>query len=435
MDWIADIRLTDGPVYWVTWVLGAAGALSLIWPPRVLGRRRWILSVAAVLAAASALVSLVHWILIYWASVFPEELPFDVLAWVFPGVAAFLLVLLRLPSASWGRRVLDVVAFLAVVLLAAVQINAYFGLNRTVADLTGTALSRIPALEQELMRQPDSRVTPLAGWKATNELPAAGVVRTASIPGTSSGLKTRDSYVYLPPAYFASNRPSLPVLVLVPGQPGGPADWLTGGSLPARMDTFAARHGGVAPVVVVVDPNGNQSANNLCMDSAIAKADTYLSVDVPAWISTTLDVDPDHRRWAVGGFSFGATCAVQMATRHPELYTGVLAFSSESEPALAKERQKTVDAAFHGDTVAFDAQVPLTLLRERQYPGSAAYFAAGATDPEFVANLRTLEAAARGAGFRVGSVVVEHTGHSWDVLTPGMANGLELLAAHWGWEQ
>ncbi|MET3141933.1 UNVERIFIED_ORG: S-formylglutathione hydrolase FrmB [Arthrobacter sp. UYEF2] len=433
MDWIADIRLTDGPVYWVAWVLGAAAALSLIWRPRALRRRRWFLSVAASVAAAAVAVLLVHWVLIYWASTFPEELPFDVLAWVFPAVAALLLVMLRLRTASWCRRALDVLALLAVVLLAAVQINAYFGLNRTVADLTGTALSRIPALEQELMRQPNGPATSLDGWKPATELPADGVLRTASIPGTASGLQARDSYIYFPPAYFASNRPSLPVLVLVPGQPGGPADWLTGGSLRARMDTFAVRHGGVAPVVVVVDPNGSQSANNLCMDSAIAKADTYLSVDVPAWISAMLDVDADHRQWAIGGFSFGATCAVQMGTRHPEVYTGVLAFSSEIEPALAKERQKTVDAAFHGDTAAFDAQVPLTLLKERQYPGSVAYFAAGATDPEFVANLRSLEAAAGGAGFTVGSDVVAHTGHSWDVLTPGLGNGLELLAAHWGW--
>lgn len=435
MDWIADIPLTDGPVYWTVWVLGCAAAVSLVWRPRPVARRRWLFSVAATLAAAAALVLLIHGILIYWASVFPEELPLEVLAWAFTAVAALLLILVRFRPATWRRRSLDVVALLAVVLLAAVQINAYFGLNRTVADLTGTALTRIPPLEQELMRQPGTAARPLAGWEAAGELPDKGVLRTVSIPGTASGLQTRTSYIYLPPAYFAANRPGLPVLVLVPGQPGGPADWLTGGSLPARMDSFAARHGGLAPVVVVVDPNGSQSANNLCMDSTLAKADTYLSVDVPAWISDTLDVDSDPRQWAMGGFSFGATCAVQMATRHPELYTGVLAFASESEPALAKERQKTVDAAFRGNTAAFDAQVPLTLLKERQYPGSTAYFAAGATDPEFVANLRALEAAAARAGFSVSSDVVENTGHSWDVLTPGMANGLELLAAHWGWER
>ncbi|MDE8669064.1 alpha/beta hydrolase-fold protein [Pseudarthrobacter sp. H3Y2-7] len=434
MDWIADIRLTDGPVYWSAWVLGAAAAVYLVWRPQAVGRRRWYLGVAATLAVAAGLVLLVHWILIYLTSVFPDDLPSLVLAWVYAGVTALLVVLLRLRADSWRRRTLDILALLTVVLLAAVQINAYFGLNRTVADLTGTALTRIPPLEQELQRQPGHSALPLAGWTPAGELPPDGVIRAVSIPGTTSGLQTRTSYVYLPPAYFAANRPSLPVLVLVPGQPGGPADWLSGGALLPRMAGFANRHGGVAPVVVVVDPNGSQSANTLCMDSDLARADTYLAVDVPHWISATLDVDTDARQWAVGGFSFGATCAVQLVTRHPDVYTGFLAFASEREPALAKERQKTVDAAFHGDTAAFDAQLPLTLLKERRYEGKVAYFAAGATDPEFVANLQTLATAARGAGFTVESDVVQRTGHSWDMLTPGMDNGLELLTRHWGWE-
>jgi S-formylglutathione hydrolase FrmB len=434
VDWIADIRLTDGPVYWSAWVLGAAAAVYLVWRPQAVGRRRWYLGVAAALAVAAGLVLLVHWILIYLTSVFPDDLPSLVLAWVYAGVTALLVVLLRLRADSWRRRTFDILALLTVVLLAAVQINAYFGLNRTVADLTGTALTRIPPLEQELQRQPGHSALPLAGWTPAGELPPDGVIRAVSIPGTTSGLQTRTSYVYLPPAYFAANRPSLPVLVLVPGQPGGPADWLSGGALLPRMAGFANRHGGVAPVVVVVDPNGSQSANTLCMDSDLARADTYLAVDVPHWISATLDVDTDARQWAVGGFSFGATCAVQLVTRHPDVYTGFLAFASEREPALAKERQKTVDAAFHGDTAAFDAQLPLTLLKERRYEGKVAYFAAGATDPEFVANLQTLATAARGAGFTVESDVVQRTGHSWDMLTPGMDNGLELLTRHWGWE-
>lgn len=435
MDWIADVRLTDGPLYWAAWVLGAAAGVWLILRPQPLGPRRWLLSVAAALAAAAGLVLLVHWILIYLASAFPDVLPWQVLAWVFVGVAALALVLLRFRMALWRRRAVDFVALLTVVLLCALQINAYFGLNRTVSDLTGTALTRIPALEQELTRQPGRTARPLAGWRAASELPSDGVLRTAFIPATASGLQTRNSFIYLPPAYFASNRPALPVLVLVPGQPGGPADWLTGGSLQQRMDNFAAQHGGVAPVTVVVDPNGSQSANNLCMDSTIAQADTYMSVDVPTWILANLDVDTDHRRWAVGGFSFGATCALQMVTRHPELYSGALAFASESEPALAKERHKTVEAAFNGDTAAFDAQVPLTLMKERQYPGSVAYFAAGATDPEFVANLRKLSEAARGAGFTVGVDEVPGVGHSWDMLTPGLTHGLELLTAQWGWDK
>ena len=104
MDWIADIRLTDGPLYWTAWVLGAAATAYLIWRPRPLGLRRWLLSAAAALVAAAGLVLLVHWILIYITPVFPDDLPFTVLAWVFAAVAALMLMLLRIPTGSWRRR-------------------------------------------------------------------------------------------------------------------------------------------------------------------------------------------------------------------------------------------------------------------------------------------------------------------------------------------
>ncbi len=107
----------------------------------------------------------------------------------------------------------------------------------------------------------------------------------------------------------------------------------------------------------------------MCLDSRIAQADTFLSQDVPAWIDQTLDVDPDHRQWAAGGFSFGGTCAVQMVTRHPEIYGSALAFSSEQEPAIAKEREKTIEASFGGDTEAFERLTPLRLMAERRFEG------------------------------------------------------------------
>ena len=258
------------------------------------------------------------------------------------------------------------------------------------------------------------------------------MLRRAGIPGTSSGFASREAYVYLPPAYQASPRPALPVLVLFAGQPGAPADWLTGGALRSRMDQYAAAHQGVAPVVVVVDPNGSASGNTLCMDSMIARADTFLAEDVPAWINRTLDVDPDPQQWAAGGFSFGATCAVQMVTRHPDIYSSALAFSSEQEPALAKEREKTIAAAYGGDTEAFDRQTPLRLMREHRFEGHAIYFAAGERDPEFVGYLEVLSDAARAAGFTVKARLVPDAGHSWETGSRGLPAGLDFLASRWG---
>jgi enterochelin esterase-like enzyme len=436
VDWFFDLRLTEGPVYWVSLILGLAGAAYLLARPSRLPAKRWILRAIAAAAVAFALVAGVHWALINVFSVFPDNIPDPVLLWVVPGVAAVILFLLRLPRSSWRRRATGLAAVLLVAALASVQINAYYGLHRTVSDLFGTAVARIPALEPGLMRQSgEADGVPLHAWAPQGELPEGGVLRKSAIPGTLSGMSPREAYIYLPPAYSTANRPALPVLVLVAGQPGGPADWLTGGTLQAHMDSFAESHGGVAPVVVVPDPNGSQSANTMCMDSRIAKADTYLSRDVPDWISSTLAVDTNHEHWAIGGFSFGGTCALQMGTRHPELFPSVLSFSGEAEPAIAKERQKTIDAAFPGDPAAFERQTPLAIMKERRFETSAVYLTAGQNDPEFVTYLRTVAAAARDAGFTVRAHEVENTGHSWDTSSRRIADALEFLAERWGLQQ
>ncbi|WP_066292445.1 alpha/beta hydrolase-fold protein [Arthrobacter sp. B6] len=433
MDFLSDVRLTDGPVFWTACALGAAAAVYLLWRPAMAGPRPWWLSVLVSVAGGIAVVGMVHWALIDVFSTFPEDLPDDVLLWSVPAVAALILALIRMPRASRRQQSAGIVAFLLVLLLTGVQINAYFGLNRTVSDLMGTALARIPVLETGLMRQPGGpSPVPLEGWAPQGDMPSGGVLRKANIPGPASALETREAYIYLPPAYFATNRPALPVLVLFSGQPGGPSDWLTGGALRAHLDKFASGHGGIAPVVVVADPNGSQSANTLCLDSRIARADTYLAVDLPAWINATLDVDPSHRQWAAGGFSFGATCALQMGTRHPDIYSSVLAFSSEIEPALAKERQKTIDAAYAGDTAAFERETPLSRMKHQRFDSSAVYFAAGERDPEFVDYMDTLAEAASKAGFTVEAGQVQHAGHSWDTPSRGMADGLGFLASRWG---
>jgi len=439
VDWFSDIRLTDGPLYGTVLVLGVGGAAYLLVPPwrasedAAMRTRAWAIRVFSAVAAAFVLVATVHWVMINVLTVFPEDIPGPVLLWFVPGVSAVILGILRMPRTSWLHYGTGFLAAVLVVLLSTIQINAYFGLNRTVSDLMGTALARIPVLEQDLMRhagEPDG--APLQGWKPEGDLPAGRELRKSAIPGPASGMTTRDAFIYFPPAYFAANRPALPVLVLVAGQPGGPADWLTGGALRGHMDSFAAAHGGVAPVVVIPDPNGSQSANTMCMDSRIANADTYLSQDVPRWISSTLAVDTNHRHWAVGGFSFGGTCAVQMGTRHPDIYADVLAFSSEAEPAIAKERQKTIDAAFPGNPDEFIKQTPLEIMKHQRFESSGMYLTAGQNDPEFVGNLHTLAAAAGNAGFTVQAHEVEHTGHSWDTSSKRFADALQFLGGQWG---
>ena len=429
MDFLADVQLTSGPVVWLAWLAGIAGVVYLLWHRE----SRWPLKVLISLAAAAGAVVSVHWMLLYVVSVFPESLPAEVLAWSVPAVAAFFLCLARLPRSAWPARTLSALSMLAVVLLTTVQINTYFGLNRTVGDLMGTAVARIPPLEPALMaRDGNPSLHDLATWTPQGEPADGGVLRSVHIPAPASGFAARDAYIYLPPAYLDPQRPALPVLVMFAGQPGGPADWLTGGMLRAQMDRFAAQHHGIAPVVVVVDPNGSANGNTLCMDSRIAKADTYLSQDVPNWIIHNLDVGEDHRNWAAGGFSFGGTCALQMVTRHPDVFNAALSFSGEREPAIAKERHKTVDVAFGGDVAAFDSQTPLNIMAKQRFDANAVFLGAGAGDQEFVSYLEELSAAARKAGFAVDTKIVQNTGHSWEATAGSLPQALDFMALRWG---
>ena len=200
--------------------------------------------------------------------------------------------------------------------------------------------------------------SPRCGWSAGG----------LTIDGTRSGFHARQAMVYLPPAYLGSVRPELPVLVMIPGQPGGPEDWFVAGKMASIMDGFAAAHAGVAPIVVVPDATGSTLANTLCLDSQLGNVETYLAEDVPAWLAQHLQVDPDRARWAIGGFSFGGTCALQLALRRPAVYPTFLDISGRPEPTLG-DHASTVQAAFGGDEERFRAVNPLDILAAGQFPG------------------------------------------------------------------
>ena len=86
----------------------------------------------------------------------------------------------------------------------------------------------------------------------------------STIPGTRSGFAARTAQAYLPPIWFARDRPKLPVVMLLHGTPGAPTDWTDGGLAPATADAWAAQRGGVAPVLVMPDINGSLDGDSEC---------------------------------------------------------------------------------------------------------------------------------------------------------------------------
>lgn len=439
MDSLYELRIVDGPVAVACWMLALGGMAALcrlvLGDPPLRARRLAVL--IALPLAAVAFTAALQWLVVEWLTVFPGELPGEVLAAVGLGALGLLLggaALVRIGRAGGarGRRGLAAASAASTALLSGQLVNAYFGLNPTVGDLVGRTLAQVRPLEPELGRSAAPSV-PLSAWVPPSKgLPGTGELRTADIPGRTSGFRARPAFIYLPPAYFGDPRPELPTLILMSGQPGNPSDWLTGGRLQVKLDRFAAQHGGVAPVAVVVDPLGSTSANTLCMDSRLGAAESYLVDDVVPWIKEKLSVATEPERWAAGGFSFGGTCAVQLLAKHPRLLTSALGFAAEEEPALAKDRSKTIDTAFDGDAEAFESQVPARHFATQRHDGSLLFLAAGSKDLDFVRQSRRLAEQARAGGLAVETALVQGEGHSWEMLGKAWGQGIALLAQRWG---
>jgi S-formylglutathione hydrolase FrmB len=196
------------------------------------------------------------------------------------------------------------------------------------------------------------------------------------------------------------------------------------------MDRFAASHGGLAPVVVMPDWLGAPFTNTLCLDSRLGAVQTYLTVDVPAWVRATLQVDPDPASWAVGGLSAGGTCALQLAVNAPQTFPTFVDVSGQSEPTLG-DRARTVAAAFGGDAAAFASVNPLELLAARSYPGSAGTVVVGSGDSLFRPQAQQVADAARRAGMQIEYRELPG-GHDWRVWAPGLETSLPWLATRTG---
>lgn len=251
-----------------------------------------------------------------------------------------------------------------------------------------------------------------------------------NLPGTVSGFAAREAIAYVPPAYFSQPDLRLPVILLLHGNPGGPTQWFGPGQAAETADAFQAANGGVGPIVVAVDATGSETANPVCTDSPMANVMTYLTQDVPNFLHKEFRVDENHAHWSVGGLSYGGTCALQVATTHPDLFGTVINLSGEPEPTIGNH-QATVDKFFGGSEEKFNAQDPAHLLATNTYPNITAIFVAGQQDAMATNGLRSLSAAARKAG--MASYYGERPGgHSFQVWRPGLREAFAYAARRGG---
>lgn len=429
MGWFLDLTIVRG---WALPTLTALGAAGLLWLVSVRSRRFLLVVVPAVLIVGASSVFVAHLLIDDALHVFPDPIPAPVYLWSAVILAAVVLAAIRLIGPRWSGatvshrgRAVTAISLLLVVAAGMGQINAEFGKFPTVRAVLGQVdveTTELPPL--------DPSPVPLAAWQPLRVNADRGKVATVPIPGTASGFAARPAKVYLPPAYFTEPRPLLPVIVLIAGQPGSPEDWIVSAGIVETLDEFAAGHNGVAPIVIAADGTGTETANPLCLDSHLGNAATYLTTDVATWAEKNLNAETDRKRWAVGGLSYGGTCALQLVVNHPDVYPTFLNMSGQWEPTLG-DRNRTVEAAFGGDVAAFTAINPVDLMHRRKYPGVTGVFLVGTDDHEYRPGLQRVYETAQQSGMDVTFHTVPG-GHDFTVWAAGLRRELPWLAQQLG---
>lgn len=431
MTRLAEVGLLTG---WLPWTLVALAVIAGLWL-LIVRDRRFLLRVLPIALVVTILLIAAGYVLIeYILRPFPDHTSVWIYVLVGVGILTLLLAIMRIVRSKHRLRTIPValITVLVVVLAVANSINGLFAFYPTV----GTAVGIKDYREIDLADVPGAQASPVTGsplssvWQAPSGMPSDGVITTATIPGTASNFTTRPAEIYLPPAYFADPRPLLPVLVLLAGQPGAPIDWVVGGKLAETANAWAAEHNGLAPVVVVADGTGSAVANPLCVDSPKGNAATFLTVDVPTWIKQNLQVSSDPKQWAIGGLSYGGTCALQLATTHPELFPSFLDFSGQLQPT-AGHADTTLQDYFNGDAAAFAAINPLDIMAAHQFPNTAGRFVVGADDRAYRDDLYKVFQAAQAAGMNVTFDEVPGS-HSYQVWSVALRESMDWLGTRLG---
>ncbi|SIS04231.1 S-formylglutathione hydrolase FrmB [Williamsia sterculiae] len=290
----------------------------------------------------------------------PETAP--VTFWFFAGAlaAGLLLAVVGWRSARWWRRTLTVVALPLVaigVALAADQWSGYY----TSVDRAWDGLTAGPLPHQ-------TSPAKLVAFQGTNT--PTGVIVPIAVPANRSHFRHRTEYVYLPPAWFHTPRPTaLPAVIMIGGVVTTPEDWVRSGNAAATADRYASAHGGVAPIMVLIDPTGSLTNDTECVDGPRGNVDTHVVDEVRPYVISHFGASPFARHWGVVGWSMGGTCAVDLAVRHPDMFGAFADISGDLVPN-AGDHAGSVRALFGGNSAALDRFDPTTVMvRHGNYDG------------------------------------------------------------------
>jgi S-formylglutathione hydrolase FrmB len=420
---IGSVSLVTGPTPILIIALGLGSvALSFRWRDGV-----WKHQLLFGVPITAALVGIVA-LLVDGLALIPYQFPNSYYLWVGLVLLAVVVSVLGWRRFRNWRRVVSVLSVLLSSIMAFTLINQEYAYYPTVGSLFGVnAQNQIAdaALAKARQKAMDTPGRPM---------PAHGYTVSIPIPGPVSHFHARSAYVWVPPVWLVNDTIKLPVVELLAGVPGNPSDWTRAGFADQTADKYAATHGGVAPILVMPDANGSPNGDTECVNSPRGQAETYLTVDVPAFVRARFDAATRPQSWAIAGLSAGATCSVLLALRHPNLYVAFGDYSGLTSPTVGEsvDRVATTKILFGGSTAAYDAHDPLSLLRAHTYPTLGGWFEVGTSDPGPLDGQRLLVPLARSADIQTCSKEIPGGGHSFEVWSQSFVDSLPWLASRLG---
>jgi enterochelin esterase-like enzyme len=226
----------------------------------------------------------------------------------------------------WTRLLAALVALCLGLTFAAALVNDHFSFYTSWRDLFGVTSSDLTHARTQTLspRQPASLMSPIRSAATLHPRPGHGALMETLFPSHYSGAPAHKGFVYLPPQYFDPAWASVrfPVLELLHGAPGSPANWVVQIRTAEMMDQMIARHQ-VGPMVLVsADYNGPSRLHSTECVNAVhgLQMDTYVTSDVRYDVTSSLRVATSRAQWGVAGFSTGGFCSINLALRHPRLF-------------------------------------------------------------------------------------------------------------------
>ncbi len=415
------INIINGPVITGFFVLSAALFVYLLVRSPT---RRWLVTSAVALVAGFLLAVLVWFFVVPFDDIFGIPISHNIDMLFAATVVCVSLAIVNLWNSRWWRKVAAGLAIVVFLITGILGINADFGLNPTLGSPFGVVGENSIDLPSAGSTTPSGQSAPLwQTWKPPADIPTKGTVGTQVIPNTISGFNSRPAGIYLPPAALVPHAPPLPLMIMMMGQPGAPDP-----SYAAHvLDQFAAKHDGLAPIVIVADQLGNPLQDPLCLDTEkFGNARTFITQDVVNWALANLNIIHDHAYWTIAGYSNGGSCAISFIAEYPNLWSNVLDISGEEFPG-SEDPDSVLAHIFDGDHAAYDAVKPENMLVKKQLPDTVGIFTVGSNDTTYIPGVKRMAAAATAAGMHSIYYESPNGGHVLPALTDGLTAGFKTL--------